>query len=93
MYPFLGQKPTLSDSVRAYHSFPLFCFLLLLLWLLTAPGLPPGEEGSSALETLCVGLTVSSLRRSGCLNDYGGHLNQLEGRFTVLQGLAQVQDL
>lgn len=55
--------------------------------------LPPGEEGSSALETLCVWLTVGSLRCSGCFDDYRGHLDQLQGCFTVLQGLAQVQDL
>lgn len=39
--------------------------------------LPPGEEGSSALETLCVGLAVGSLRCSGRFNNYWGHLDQL----------------
>lgn len=37
--------------------------------------LPPGEEGSSALETLRVGLAVGSLRRSGRLHNYWGHLD------------------
>lgn len=68
-------------------------FLLFLLFLFTALLLPPGKEGSSALETLCVGLTVGSLRCSGCFDDYRGHLDQLQRCFTVLQGLAQVQDL
>lgn len=43
------------------------CFRFLLL--------PPSEEGSSALETLCVGLTVGSLRCSGCFNNNWGHLD------------------
>lgn len=55
--------------------------------------LPPGEEGSSALETLCVGLTVGSLRCSGCFDDHWGHLDQLQRGFSILQGLAQVEDL
>ena len=75
------------------RSFPGSDFLLSLLFILIASLLPPGEEGSSALETLCVGLTVGSLRCSGCLDNYWGHLDQLQGCFTVLQGLAQVQDL
>lgn len=54
--------------------------------------LPPGEEWPSTLETLRV-LAVCSLRRSGCLHDYRGHLDQLQRGFTVLQGLAQIQDL
>lgn len=55
--------------------------------------LPPGEEWPSALETLCVGLTVGSLGRSGCFHNYRGHLDQLQGGFTIRQGLAQIQDL
>lgn len=39
--------------------------------------LPPGEKGSSALETLCVGLAVGSLGCSGCFNNYWGHLDKL----------------
>lgn len=61
----------------------------------SSPGsscLPPGEEWPSALETLRV-LAVGSLRRSGCFHDHRGHLDQLQGGFTVLQGLAQIQDL
>lgn len=61
----------------------------------SSPGsscLPPGEEWPSTLETLRV-LAVGSLRRSGCFYDYRGHLDQLQGGFTVLQGLAQIQDL
>lgn len=73
--------------------FPRSGFLLFLLFLFFELFLPPGEEGSSALETLCVGLTVGSLGCSGCFDDYRGHLDQLQGCFTVLQGLAQVQDL
>lgn len=68
-------------------------FLLLFLFCTATPSLPPGEEWSSALETLRVGFTVCSLRCSGCFNDYWWHLDQLKGRFTILQGLAQVQDL
>lgn len=45
-----------------------------VFWAFT---LPPGEKGSSALETLCVGLAVSSLRCSGCFNNYWGHLDKL----------------
>lgn len=55
--------------------------------------LPPGEEGFSALETLRVGFTVCSLGRSSRFNDDRGHLDQLEGGFTILYGLGQVQDL
>lgn len=54
------------------------------------PALPPGEEGSSALETLCVGLVAGSLGGSGCFNNYRGHLDELQGRFGIFQGLAQV---
>lgn len=74
-------------SAHGHAGFLLFVLLFAALFL------PPGEEGSSALETLCVGLTVGSLRRSGCFHDYWGHLDQLEGCFAILQGLAQVQDL
>lgn len=83
-------------SVHHTPSFcPCSCFLLflLLLLLVTVMFLPPGEEGSSALETLCVRLTVGSLRCPGCFHNYWGHLDQLQGGFTVLQGLAQIQDL
>lgn len=97
LFPFPGQRPVLSDStpssVDTPHSFSCSGFLLFLLFLLIEFFLPPGEEGSPALETLCVGLAVGSLRCSGCFDDYRGHLDQLQGCFTVLQGLAQVQDL
>lgn len=73
-----GQKPVLSDS-----EFSFMCTQMLLtpfqlpavLPLLPPPLLPPGEEGSSALETLRVRLAVCSLRCSGCFNDYWGHLD------------------
>lgn len=84
--------PFLSSN-RTFHSFPRPGFLLFLLFLFAALFLPPGEEGSSALETLCVGLTIGSLRCSGCFDNYWGHLDQLQGCFTILQGLAQVQNL
>lgn len=61
----------------------------------SSPGstcLPPGEEWPSTLETLCV-LAVGSLRRSGSFHDDWGHLDQLQGGFTILQGLTQIQDL
>lgn len=45
-----------------------------VFWAFT---LPPGEKGSSALETLCVGLAVSSLRCSGCFNNNWRHLDKL----------------
>lgn len=96
LFPFPGQRPVLSDTAPSSitpHSFSCSGFLLFLLFLLIEFFLPPGEEGPSALETLCVGLAVGSLRCSGCFDDYRGHLDQLQGCFTVLQGLAQVQDL
>lgn len=81
---------SIPSSLPSTHGHAGF---LLFVLLLAAPFLPPGEEGSSALETLCVGLTVSSLRRSGCFHNYWRHLDQLERCFAILQGLAQVQDL
>lgn len=81
------QSQILSSFEDTFHS----SFLLFLLF--TVRLLPPGEEGSSALETLRVGLTVGSLGCSGCFNNYRGHLDELQGRFPILQGLAQVQDL
>lgn len=83
-----------SAHINTSHSlFPRSGFLLFLFFLFGELFLPPGEEGSSALEALCVGLTVGSLRCSGCFDNYWRHLDQLQGCFTVLQGLAQVQDL
>lgn len=79
------------SSIDTPCSFSFSVFLLFLLFIEFI--LPPGEEGSSALETLCVGLTVGSLGCSGCFDDYWGHLDQLQGCFSILQGLAQVQDL
>lgn len=80
-----GQKPAPSHSV--------FSSTWTQMELSAAPVLPPGEEGFSALETLRVGLSVGSLGRPSRLNNNWWHLDQLEGRFTVLQGLGQVQDL
>lgn len=96
--PFPGQRLALSASAPSPIYTPPSCscsgFLLFLLLLLFRECfLPPGEEGSSALETLCIGLAVGSLRCSGCLDNYWGHLDQLQGGFCILQGLAQVQDL
>lgn len=77
--------PRLPSAHRhSAHSFPCSGFLLFLLVLFAVSSLPPSEEGSSALETLCVGLTVGSLRCSGCFDDYWGHLDQLKGRLTIL---------
>lgn len=79
------------SSIDTPRSFSFSVFLLFLLFIEFI--LPPGEEGSSALETLCVGLTVGSLGCSGCFDDYWGHLDQLQWCFSILQGLAKVQDL
>lgn len=51
---------------------------------------PPREKRPSALETLRVGLCVGALRRPSRLHNDGGHLDQLQGGFSVLQGLSQV---
>lgn len=58
-----------------------------------SPPLPPGEEGSSALEALCVRLAVGLLWGPRRLNNHGGQLHQLEGGFSVSQGLVEIQDL
>lgn len=85
---FLANKVSTSTGGKGGHYFvgivscPILyqCFFAPIpagppvLWAFT---LPPGEKGSSALETLCVGLAVSSLRCSGCFNNYWGHLDEL----------------
>lgn len=88
-----NKNPVFSDSVSVHKQkllVPASCASLLFS---AAPFLPPGEEGPSALETLRVGLTVSSLWCPRSFNDNWGHLDQLEGCFTILQGLAQIQNL
>lgn len=74
------QAPEGKVGVTRWAAFSTPSFIIAfpagppLLWGLL---LPPGEKRSSTLETLCVGLTVGSLRCSGCLNNYWGHLDQL----------------
>lgn len=90
-------KPVPSGSVVSFIQTLMFSIAFLApapcCFSSSASFLPPGEEGSPALETLRVRLTVCSLRSSGCFNNYWRHLDQLEGCFTIFQGLAQVQDL
>lgn len=69
---FLGI--TSYPILRHCWLYPNSCWSSSSLWVFP---LPPGEEGSSALETLCVGLAVGSLRCSGRFNNYWGHLDQL----------------
>lgn len=96
---FLGRQWFCPASSLLASLAPASCcpHPLVLLWRSMKEvfffSLPPGEEWPSALETLCVGLTVGSLGRSGCFHDDRGHLDQLQGGFTVRQGLTQIQDL
>ena len=65
-----------------------------LFWLCSSSSSsPPGEEGPPALEALCVRLAVGPLGGAGRLHQHRGHLDQLQGALTVLQGLTQVEDL